>query len=59
MGLRALDEERGHPNNKEVEWQNVAIFARDTEGLGNKGIRNVNVAIQCDLKIANTAYRNL
>jgi hypothetical protein len=58
MGLKTLDEERGYANN-EIEWQNVANYARDTEGLGNKGIHNVNVAIQCDIKISNQAYRNL
>ena len=41
---------------KGKEWLD---YARDTEGLGNKGIKNVNIAVQCDIKVAASHYRQL
>ena len=41
---------------KSSHWLN---YARDTEGLGAKGLKNVNVATQCDIKIAAAHYRQL
>ena len=32
-------------------------YSRDTAGLGKKGMRNVNVYTQCDIKIAASHYR--
>ena len=34
-------------------------FARDTQGLGNKGIRFVNIGVQCDLKTVASYYKQL
>ena len=41
---------------KSSHWLN---YARDTEGLGGKGNRMVNVSVQCDIKIAAAHYRQL
>ena len=34
-------------------------YYRDTLGLGNKGARNTNIGVQCDIKIAAGHYRQL
>lgn len=59
--LAAVDEDTQKRDSADTtgtipDWLN---YARDTEGLGNKGIRNVNVSVQCDIKVTVSGYRQL
>lgn len=67
LTLRSADDDEAHlAGNKKVsvstdtnniekgEWLK---YSRDTAGLGKKGMRNVNVYTQCDIKIAASHYR--
>ena len=54
-----MGQKRGSGCTEEQRIRDNIQFARDTEHLGNTGVRHTNIAVQCNIKMTAQDLRNL